>query len=261
MKKIFSLGIMAALSLTLFVGCGGEPKDHIWEAKSEIKKAKSFEEAMVQIDGMVFPDLETKEMTFVDLRDCFDQEQYSIIYNDHGKENEMNTDNDSWEFYSNQVVSFENFDFKVYNQHLDGENNYIGKLCLTGKGSRAEITTCPAKIKEFNDEYKGAIYLAGGVPASKGAVKKTDAANYEDAEKYFKDAGYINEEDVDLDDVSGDGILKVYKVKDDKKIIVYVVSLNEEDGKGFRAAEVVYKYKDGKIDKVEVDLDETYRVK
>lgn len=261
MKKFFSLGIIAVLSISLLVGCGGEPKDHVWEAKSEIKKSKSFEEAMVQIDGMVFPDVEAKEMTFVDLRDYFNQEQYSIIYNNNGEDEELNTDEDSWYIQVNQEVDFDMFDFKMYNNHLDGENNYIGNIGLIGSGSTVEIANCPSKFKEFNDEYKGAIYLAGGVPASKGAVKKTDIANYEDAEKYFQEAGYINEEDVDLDTVSGDGILKIYKVNNDSSFIVYVVSLNEEDGDGFKSAEVFYKYEDGKIDRVETYLDEIYRLK
>lgn len=259
MKKILSLGLLAALSLTLLVGCGGEPKDHIWEATSDIKKSKSFDEAMIQIDGVVFPDVEAKEMTFAEIRDYFDQEQYSIIYNDHGKEIEMNTDEDSWEYKGNQVFDFSRYECKIYNNHIDGENNYVGILSLKGKGQYVVVTECPAYFKKFNDEYKGGIYLAGGVPASKGAVKKTDAAKYDDAAKYFEKIGIQKAEDIDEDAIFKGGIIKVYEAKGDNKYIISVVDLDKAEGSGYRAAEVIYKYDDGQLDEVDLDLDEKYK--
>ena len=261
MKKILSFSLIAIISAATLVGCGGEPKDHIWEATSEITKSKSFEKAFIQIDGIVFPDVEAKEMTFDEIRDYFDQEQYSIINKNNGKEIEMNVDDDSWVFSGNMDFNFDRYECKIYNNHIDGKNKYIGKISLIGSGRSVVIATCPARFKDFNDEYKGAIYLAGGVPASKGAVKKSDASNYKEAEKYFKKLGIKKAEDVESDELISGGILKVYEAKGDNKYVINVVNLDEKEGSGFKSAEVIYKYEDNKIKEVDLDLDEGYRFK
>lgn len=261
MKKVIRLGLIAILSVSMLVGCGGEPKDHIWEAISEIKNSKDFDKKMIQIDGVILPNMDGKEMTFGELRDYFDNNQYSMILKDHGKEIEANTDGDLGRYESSGAFNFNDIKFKVYNKHLEGKNKYIGTITLLGKGTNVVIVDGQAHFKEFNDEYKGGIYLAGGIPASKGAVKKTDAKKLEDAEEYFKSLGCKKKADIESDELIDGGILKVYGSKSDNIYVVYVVNLDQKDGDGFKAAKVKYWYTDGKIDNVTLELNEHFRIK